>query len=58
MKKYGYSTSFRPFKGLQKAWFVKRYEFNTINERWAFVTTLPKWKRKYPFEESFYIYDK
>ena len=53
--KYGYSVCFRPFGGLQKAWFKKRYSFNTNEERLNFVCNLPHWKKRYPFDCGFYV---
>lgn len=53
--RFGYSTSFRPFGGLQNAWFVKRYTFDTNKERMSFACSIPRWKKKWPFDCGFYV---
>lgn len=53
--KFGYCISFRPFDWYQKAWFVKRYTFNTNEERMKFVCSVPKWKKRWPFDYGFYV---
>lgn len=53
--KFGYSLSFRPFGDFQKAWFIKRYTFNTYEERMNFVTKIPRWRKRWPFSYGFYV---
>ena len=53
--KFGYSLCFRPFGWYQKAWFIKRYIFNSDKERIDFVCSIPKWKTRWPFDYGFYV---
>ena len=51
----GCSMSFRPFGGFTRAFFVKHYVFEDKQKMLDFVKKIPKYKRRYPFEVTFYV---
>lgn len=53
--KYACSISFRPFGSFTKAFFIKRYIFDTKLAMYDFITEeLPWYKKKYPFTIGYY----
>lgn len=55
IKYYGLTINFRPFGKHQKVKRLHHYIFLTCDERDDFFRKLPKWKKRYPFEYSFFI---